>query len=138
MAKHLVICVDCGNQFDANKGGNYDPLTKRYTCPKCYKLALEVIKQMELRKMEAENEAMYETLRNQKRTKTSPEISTVSRKSIVVSAFVWTLVALAAFCLAVEYAVVFSLSLPFTVPIYAPLILCVLFGAVAFALADKL
>lgn len=137
MAKHLVICVDCGNQFDANKGGNYDPLTKRYTCPKCYKLALEVIKQMELRRMEAETEAMYEDLKNQKRVKTSPEIAIVSRKHIAIAVLVWLFVALSSVCLIAEFLCMFQL-LPINVSVYGLMGLCTLFGAVAFALASKL
>lgn len=35
MAKHLVSCVACGKQFDANLGGRYDPQSRRYTCPEC-------------------------------------------------------------------------------------------------------
>lgn len=35
MAKHLVACVACGRQFDANEGGRYDPNSRRYRCPDC-------------------------------------------------------------------------------------------------------
>lgn len=35
MAKHLVACVRCGRQFDANDGGSYDQQSRRYTCPDC-------------------------------------------------------------------------------------------------------
>ena len=35
MAKHLVSCVACGKQFDANLGGRYDSQSRRYTCPEC-------------------------------------------------------------------------------------------------------
>ena len=35
--KHLVICVQCGRQFDARKGAHYDPQTRRYTCKSCLK-----------------------------------------------------------------------------------------------------
>lgn len=37
MAKHLVRCVQCGRQFDANFGGYYNSSSRRYTCKKCYK-----------------------------------------------------------------------------------------------------
>lgn len=37
MAKHLVTCVECGRQFDANKGGYYNKTTRRYTCKSCGK-----------------------------------------------------------------------------------------------------
>ena len=37
MPQHMVICVNCGKQFDANKGGAYDPAAKRYTCKACAK-----------------------------------------------------------------------------------------------------
>lgn len=35
MAQHPVICVNCGKQFDANRGGYYNRSTKRYTCKAC-------------------------------------------------------------------------------------------------------
>ena len=37
MPAHYVVCVQCGRQFDASKGGYYNRQTKRYTCPKCGK-----------------------------------------------------------------------------------------------------
>ncbi len=33
--KHLVICAQCGRQFDANSGGYYDRQSRRYTCLRC-------------------------------------------------------------------------------------------------------
>lgn len=35
MQKHIVVCRECGRQFDASKGGYYDKVSRRYTCPKC-------------------------------------------------------------------------------------------------------
>lgn len=35
--KHMVVCVDCGRQFDASRGAHYDPKTRRYTCKSCVK-----------------------------------------------------------------------------------------------------
>ena len=35
--KHMVICVQCGRQFDARKGAHYDPQSRRYTCKSCVK-----------------------------------------------------------------------------------------------------
>lgn len=35
--KHMVVCVDCGRQFDASRGAYYDPKTRRYTCKSCVK-----------------------------------------------------------------------------------------------------
>ena len=35
--KHIVICVECGKQFDASWGGYYDKSTRRYTCKSCAK-----------------------------------------------------------------------------------------------------
>ena len=35
MAKHLVSCVECGRQFDANKGGLYIQNFRRYMCKDC-------------------------------------------------------------------------------------------------------
>ena len=34
-AKHLVVCVQCGRQFDANRGGYYNSKTRRYMCKSC-------------------------------------------------------------------------------------------------------
>ena len=33
--KHIVVCTQCGRQFDANKGGYYNRKSRRYTCLKC-------------------------------------------------------------------------------------------------------
>lgn len=33
--QHLVVCVMCGRQFDANRGGYYNSRTHRYTCKTC-------------------------------------------------------------------------------------------------------
>lgn len=33
--QHLVVCVMCGRQFDANRGGYYNSRTRRYTCKTC-------------------------------------------------------------------------------------------------------
>lgn len=35
--KHIVVCQNCGRQFDASKGGYYNNQTRRYTCKKCGK-----------------------------------------------------------------------------------------------------
>lgn len=35
MAKHMVTCVQCGRQFDANRGGYYNRSSRRYTCKSC-------------------------------------------------------------------------------------------------------
>ena len=35
--KHIVVCRECGRQFDANKGGYYDKISGRYTCKSCGK-----------------------------------------------------------------------------------------------------
>lgn len=35
--KHMVVCRECGRQFDANKGAHYDRITQRYTCRSCVK-----------------------------------------------------------------------------------------------------
>lgn len=38
MAKqHIVVCQECGRQFDAAKGGYYNSATRRYTCKSCGK-----------------------------------------------------------------------------------------------------
>lgn len=35
MGKHIVTCLKCGRQFDANEGGYYLPETRRYVCKRC-------------------------------------------------------------------------------------------------------
>ena len=139
MAKHLVVCVDCGTQFDANRGGSYDPSTHRYTCKRCAKLAAEVRESMELRRKErqneAENEAMYAELKNQKRVKTSPEIHEAPRKSVVVEVLVWLLLALCVMSVGAEYAGVFGLA---PAPVLPSLGASVAFGVAAWVLAEKL
>ena len=35
MKKHIVTCVKCGRQFDANGGGAYYPESRRYVCKRC-------------------------------------------------------------------------------------------------------
>ena len=35
MKKHIVTCVKCGRQFDANEGGAYYPEFRRYVCKRC-------------------------------------------------------------------------------------------------------
>ncbi len=35
MSKHIVTCVKCGRQFDANEGGLYYPESHRYACKNC-------------------------------------------------------------------------------------------------------
>lgn len=35
MKKHIVTCVKCGRQFDANDGGAYYPESRRYVCKRC-------------------------------------------------------------------------------------------------------
>lgn len=33
--RHIVICAQCGRQFDVNKGGFYNNQSRRYTCLNC-------------------------------------------------------------------------------------------------------
>ena len=35
--KHMVVCVECGRQFDASRGAYYDKNSRRYTCKSCLK-----------------------------------------------------------------------------------------------------
>lgn len=35
MRKHIVTCVKCGRQFDANEGGRYLTNSHRYVCRRC-------------------------------------------------------------------------------------------------------
>jgi DNA-directed RNA polymerase subunit RPC12/RpoP len=45
MAKHMVICKECGKQFDANQKGTLrNRQTGRYTCPSCAKRVMSIQK----------------------------------------------------------------------------------------------
>ena len=33
--KHMVICKECGRQFNANYGHGYNSKSRRYVCPRC-------------------------------------------------------------------------------------------------------
>lgn len=44
-SKHIVVCQNCGRQFDANKGGYYNKTTRRYTCKACGNQAKTGMKQ---------------------------------------------------------------------------------------------
>lgn len=35
MARHMVICEQCGRRFDANTGSYYNSASRRYTCKSC-------------------------------------------------------------------------------------------------------
>ena len=35
--QHIVVCQNCGRQFDASRGGYYNSSTRRYTCKSCGK-----------------------------------------------------------------------------------------------------
>ena len=41
MSQHIVTCVNCGKQFDADKdtGCYYERATRRYTCSSCMKFS---------------------------------------------------------------------------------------------------
>lgn len=43
--KHIVTCLDCGKQFDANKGGYYIQDKGRYLCKSCGKARKKASKQ---------------------------------------------------------------------------------------------
>ena len=43
--KHIVTCLDCGKQFDANRGGYYIQDKGRYLCKSCGKARKKVTKQ---------------------------------------------------------------------------------------------
>lgn len=44
-SKHIVVCQNCGRQFDANRGGYYNRTTRRYTCKSCGNRARTGMKQ---------------------------------------------------------------------------------------------
>lgn len=44
-SKHMVVCQNCGKQFDANRGGYYNRNTRRYTCKACGNKARTGMKQ---------------------------------------------------------------------------------------------
>ena len=53
MAKHMVICQECGRQFDASKGGYYNKTSRRYTCKSCASKIKKDIKTAEADEREA-------------------------------------------------------------------------------------
>lgn len=46
MGKHIVTCVKCGRQFDANEGvGRYYTKQRRYECKSCYDAQMKTQKE---------------------------------------------------------------------------------------------
>ena len=57
MKKHIVTCVKCGRQFDANDGGVYYPERQRYACKSCVKKQKSEQSEREKARKAAEREA---------------------------------------------------------------------------------
>lgn len=57
MKKHIVTCVKCGRQFDANKGGAYYPESRRYVCKHCVDKQKDIQKEQAKARKAAEREA---------------------------------------------------------------------------------
>ena len=85
MKKHIVTCVKCGRQFDANEGGAYYPESRRYVCKRCVdkqkseQADREKARKAEERKAEADERERVTGMRQSKaaryssqRSKTSP------------------------------------------------------------------
>lgn len=57
MKKHIVTCVKCGRQFDANEGGAYYPESRRYVCKRCVDKQKDIQKEQAKARKAAEREA---------------------------------------------------------------------------------
>ena len=57
MKKHIVTCVKCGRQFDANEGGSYYPESRRYVCKHCVDKQKDIQKEQAKAHKAAEREA---------------------------------------------------------------------------------
>lgn len=57
MKKHIVTCVKCGRQFDANEGGAYYPESRRYVCKHCVDKQKDIQKEQAKARNAAEREA---------------------------------------------------------------------------------
>ena len=57
MKKHIVTCVKCGRQFDANEGGSYYPESRRYVCKHCVDKQKDIQKEQAKARKAAEREA---------------------------------------------------------------------------------
>lgn len=57
MKKHIVTCVKCGRQFDANEGGAYYPESRRYVCKHCVAKQKDIQKEQAKARKAAEREA---------------------------------------------------------------------------------
>lgn len=57
MRKHIVKCVRCGAEFDANKGGHYLPESRRYVCKHCVDKQKSVQKEREKARKAEERKA---------------------------------------------------------------------------------
>ena len=57
MKKHIVTCVKCGRQFDANEGGAYYPESRRYVCKHCVDKQKDIQKEQAKARKAAEREA---------------------------------------------------------------------------------
>lgn len=55
--KHIVTCVKCGRQFDANEGGAYYPESRRYVCKHCVDKQKDIQKEQAKARKAAEREA---------------------------------------------------------------------------------
>ena len=67
MKKHIVTCVKCGRQFDANEGGAYYPESRRYVCKRCVdKQKSEQSDREKARKAEADERERVSGMRQSK------------------------------------------------------------------------
>lgn len=57
MKKHIVTCVKCGRQFDANEGGAYYPESRRYVCKNCVDKQKNIQKEQAKARKAAERES---------------------------------------------------------------------------------
>ena len=84
MKKHIVTCVKCGRQFDANEGGAYYPESRRYVCKRCVdkqkseQADREKARKAEERKAEADERERVTGMRQSKAAKANGATKTTS------------------------------------------------------------
>lgn len=77
MKKHIVTCVKCGRQFDANEGGAYYPESRRYVCKHCVDKQKDIQKEQAKARKAAEREAEAderERVTGMRQSKTASEL----------------------------------------------------------------
>lgn len=91
MAKHNVICVQCGLEFDASKPGfDYDGYSRRYTCPDCVKRMKQEREEYKKNRIKQERREAFEKKKKDAKMKQST-------KAMVIKIVFGVLIVLGAF-----------------------------------------